>query len=226
MELAIALIGIGLIILMTILYMDAHGEVKDYREEIRRQQKHIERLSSYREDLEVEISDLKKGDSLGDPAATWALTHDLIGDALKYNGYKIEHKGDDLYSFIVNDERYIILDGKLPFMQIRITFALNNEWNMELLNKAVAVSNPQTIMAKAFTDDEERSFTAFIDLYEPTYGHLRDCLPPYLKALEAARIHAVDVYNKIKEESEQHPADNDLYKHVLNDSTSKSTMPS
>lgn len=226
MELVIALIGIGLIILMTILYMDAHGEVKDYREEIRRQQKHIDRLDSFKEDLEIKLSDLKKGDSLTDPASTWALTHDLIGDALKYNGYKIEHKGDDLYSFTVNDVRYIILDGKLPFMQIRMTFDLNIELNMDLLNKAVAVSNPQTFMAKAFTDDEERSFTAFIDLYEPTYGHLRDCLPAYLKALEAARINAVDAYNKIKEETEHQPTDNDIYKQVLNDNPSKSTMPS
>jgi exonuclease VII small subunit len=230
MELAFAIIGIGFIVVMIILYMEARRDVKDYREQVNSLRKNIDRLNSNKSDLETELSELRRGRSLSDPATTWVLTQDLVGDALKYNGYQVEQKEKDFYTFIVNEERYIALLGRLPFVQLRITFSLGDEWDMEILKKAAAVSNPQTFMSKVSVDVEDRSFMAFIDLYEPAYGHFRDCLPAYLKALDAARISACETYDKLKEESkkeqETEPKENEIYSQVLNDKSLKSTMPS
>lgn len=226
MELGLIITGIAFIIMMSILYMDAHGDVKDYREEVRKQQKLIGRLNSDNEDLRFELSELKKDNTLKDTAATWAITHELIGDALKFNGYVIEEKVESGYVFKVDGDRYIIFYRKIPFLQLRITFSLNDEWNLELMKQAVALSNPNIFMAKASVDIEDRSFTAYIDIYEPTYGHLRDCLPSYLKAIDAARIDALEAYHKLLDESKQRQEDAALYRHVLTEKAAKSNNPS
>ena len=227
MELGLIITGIALIILMSILYMDAHGEVKDYREEVHKQQKLIGRLNSDNEDLRFELSELKKDNTLKDTAATWALTYDLIGDALKYNGYSdIEKKVEGGYVFKVYDEIYFIYYRKIPFLRLEINFLMDDSWNLELLKQAVALSNPNIFMAKASVDIEDRSFTAYIDIYEPAYGHLRDCLSSYLKAIETARIDALDAYHKLLEESKQKQEDAALYRHVLTEKAAKSNNPS
>ena len=151
MELGLIITGISLIILMSILYMDAHGEVKDYREEVHKQQKLIGRLNADNEDLRFELSELKKNKTLNDTAATWAITYDLIGDALKYNGFVIEEKVEGGYVFKVDGDRYFIFYRKIPFLQLRITFSLDDEWNLELMKQAVALSNPNIFMAKAIS---------------------------------------------------------------------------
>ena len=103
---------------------------------------------------------------------------------------------------------------------------MDDEWNLELMRQAVALSNPNIFMAKASVDIEDRSFTAYIDIYEPAYGHLRDCLSSYLKAIEAARIDALDTYHKLLEESKQKQEDAALYRHALTEKAAKSNNPS
>ena len=56
MELALAIIGIGLIVIVTLLYMEARRDVKDYRDQVNSLRKNIDRLNSNKSDLETELS--------------------------------------------------------------------------------------------------------------------------------------------------------------------------
>ena len=226
MELALAIIGIGLIVIVTLLYMEARRDVKDYRDQVNSLRKNLDRLNSNKSDLETELSELRRGRSLSDPAATWALTPELVSDALKYNGYKVEDNSEDMCLFKANDLKYELIYNRIPFIQLKAMFSLEDDWNIEVLKKAIESVNPQVFMAKAFVDEKDRSVTNYIDIYEPAYGHFRDCLPDYLTALKAIRNASVSEYDKLIEESNKQQTDVEAYKHVLNDKSVKSTIPS
>lgn len=130
-----------------------------------------------------------------------SLTHELIKEAVRFNGFVPIDLNEDLIGFKVNGENYCITTGALPIINIHKGYSIDPaDYDIDIMKKASAFVTDNCIVGKVSVDEDGIGFN--VGTIECSYEHLCASLNYYLRVIQDLKDRHCQIYQDLYNEQE------------------------
>ena len=131
------------------------------------------------------------------------LTHELVKEAVRFNGYVPIDLNENLVGFKVDGENYCITTDRIPLMTIHKGYTVDKgEHDLELMNKAAYEVTEGCIVGEVRLDSDGEGISFNIGTVECSYEHLCASLSYYLRVIQDLKDRHIAVYHDMLKEKE------------------------
>lgn len=116
----------------------------------------------------------------------WALTPELVADAIKFCGY-VPDVRENLVAFKVQGDDFYVRTDNLPMVCLTTAYRIPEDQDILFLKEAAEEITSSVYIGKVYVDEEREALVFQSDAYEPTYGHFRDSLECYMDVILSVR---------------------------------------
>lgn len=129
------------------------------------------------------------------------LTHELVKEAVRFNGYVPVNLSENLVGFKVDGENYCITTDRIPLMTIHKGYTIDkSEHDLDLMKRAAIEVSEGCMVGDVSLDRDGEGISFNIGTVECSYEHLCASLSYYLRIIQDLKDRHISTYHDMIKE--------------------------